>query len=131
MPEIPDGSNFYGCLHTAMPLWQVAELFRTAGWVVGQPDDWDHWVASCPWAELVIESQAPVLVHGPVADVETNAERVLAVLEPAGVALTAECYGPGGELLREWRGGRAEPGAAADRGPTGGFPGSAPPGRGR
>ncbi len=46
---------------------------------------------------------SPILLHGPVADVETNAERVLALLERAGVAFTAECYSPDDELLREWK----------------------------
>jgi len=100
--EVPDTSNFYSSLHTTMSRREVAGLFATAGWEVVEPDDWDHLEVRCPWAELVIESAAPVLVHGPVADVAANADRVLAVLGRAGGAVTAECYGPGGELLREW-----------------------------
>ena len=102
MGEVPDTSNFYSSLHTAMSRREVAGLFAAAGWEVVEPDDWDHLEIRCSWAELVIESAAPTLVHGPVADVAANAGRVLAVLAGAGVPFTAECYGPDGEMLREW-----------------------------
>jgi hypothetical protein len=42
------------------------------------------------------------LLHGPVAEVEANAGRILATLRAAGIGYTAECYGVGGELLQEW-----------------------------
>jgi len=111
MAEVPDSSNFYSSLHTSMSRREVAGLFGAAGWEIREPDDWDHLEVHSPWAELVIESASPILMHGPVADVESNAERVLLVLELAGVAFTAECYGPGGDLLQKWKGGSAEPGA--------------------
>jgi hypothetical protein len=107
MAEVPDSSNFYSSLHTMRSRREIAGLFGAAGWEVREPDDWDHLEVHCPWAELVIESASPILMHGPVADVEANAERVLAVLTGAGVAFTAECYGPDDELLREWRAGIA------------------------
>jgi len=105
MAEVPDASNFYSSLHTTRSRQEVAGLFGAAGWEVWEPDDSDHLEVHCPWAELVIESASPILMHGPVADVPPNAERVLAVLERAWVALTAECYGPDGEPLREWKAG--------------------------
>src|SRR4051812_44556763 len=99
MGEVPDSSNFYSSLLTSMPRREVADLFGADGWEVIAPDDWSHLEVRCPWAELVIESASPILMHGPVADVAANAERVLAVLGRAGVAFTAECYGPDDELL--------------------------------
>jgi len=107
MGTIPDTSNFFSSLHTAKSLREVAGLFGAAGWEVREPDDSDHVEVLCPWAELVIESGAPILMHGPVADVEVNAERILAVLRRADVTVTAECYGVSGKLLREWH--AAEP----------------------
>jgi hypothetical protein len=101
--RFPDTSNFHSTLYTALSRREVAAMFCAAGWKVREPDDWDHLEVHCPWAELVIESASPILMHGPVADVAVNAERLFAVLERAGVTFTAESYGPGGELLREWR----------------------------
>lgn len=116
MADVPDTSNFYSSLQTTLSRREVAGLYGAAGWEVREPDDWDHLEVHCPWAELVIESAAPMLMHGPIADVATNAARILAVLELAGIAYTAECYSPDDELLREWRAGIADPGAVADGG---------------
>src|SRR5689334_5896058 len=98
MAEMPRGSNFFSSLHTALTRQEVAGLYGAVGWEVREPDDSDHLEVHCPWAELVIESESPILLHGPVADVEANAERVLAVLRRARVVFGAECYGPDDEL---------------------------------
>jgi len=45
-------------------------------------------------AELVIESESPILTHGPVADPTARAKDLVAPLRAAGVAFTAECQGP-------------------------------------
>lgn len=64
---------------------------------------WTDYEVVSAFAELVVEAESPILLHGPVDDVESNADRILAPLRAAGVADTAECYGVSGELLREWR----------------------------
>jgi hypothetical protein len=102
MANVPDSSNFYSSLQTALSAEQIAGLFRAQGWQVRETDT-DRFELACPWAKLVVESESPVLLHGPVADVQANAERVLAVLRKAGVAFTAESFDAGGELLREWK----------------------------
>lgn len=94
MAEIPDTSSFYGALHTKLSREQVADLFAAHGWEVRAPDDCDHLEVICPWAELVVGSKSPILLHGPVADVTARAEEVVAPLRAAGVTFTAECYGP-------------------------------------
>ena len=47
-----------------------------------------------------------ILMHGSVADVLNRAEELVSPLRAAGVAFTAECYGPDPDraLLRELRG---------------------------
>jgi hypothetical protein len=102
---VSDISNFYSSLHTAMSRREVAGLFAAAGWEVIEPDDWDHLEVHCPWAELVIEAESPILKHGTVADLPTRAEELVAPLRVAGVSFTAECYGPepDRELLLELR----------------------------
>lgn len=106
MAELPDSSNFFCSLHTAMSRREVAGLFGAAGWEVIEPDDLDCLEVRCPWAELVIEAKSPVLLHGPVADLAARAEELVAPLRAADVSFTAECYGPDPdrELLVELRG---------------------------
>lgn len=69
-----------------------------------EPDDWDHLEIQCQWAELVIESESPILMHGPVADILDRAEQLVAPLRTDRIFFTAECYGPDGELLRKMSG---------------------------
>jgi len=104
--EVPNSSNFFSSLHTSMSRREVAELFGAAGWEVIEPDDLDHLEVRCLWAELVIEAESPILMHGPVADLPARAEELVAPLRAAGVSFTAECYGsePEQALLLELRG---------------------------
>ena len=103
MVELPDTSNFYSSLHTTLSREQVAGLYGALGGRV-RKCSWTDYEVLGPWAELVIEAESPILMHGPVADVLTRAEELVAPLRAAGVSFTAECYGPGGELLRELSG---------------------------
>ncbi len=104
MAELPDAANFFCALDTGLTRKQIARLYGALGWRVRRCAWADYEVAS-DWAELVIEAEAPVLMHGLVADLLARAEELVAPLRAAGVAFTAECYGPdpGRELLRELR----------------------------
>jgi hypothetical protein len=104
MAEVPDTSNFFSSLHTALSLEQVAGLYGALGWRVRRCSWADYEVVS-DWAELVIEAGGPILMHGPVADLPARAEELVAPLRAAGVSFTAECYGPepARELLLELR----------------------------
>ncbi len=105
MAEMPDGSNFYSALDTPLSPEQVAGLYRTLGWQVRKCSWVDYEVIS-DWAELVIEGDGPVLMHGAVADLPARAEELVAPLRAAGISFTAECYGPAPDqqLLLELRG---------------------------
>jgi hypothetical protein len=104
MAEVPDWSNFFSSLHTSLSREQVAGLYAARGWQVRKCSWVDYEVVS-DWAELVIEAESPILMHGPVADVVARAEDLVAPLRAAGVSFTAECYGPepDRELLLELR----------------------------
>lgn len=88
---------------------QVARLYGVLGWKVRKCSWVDYEVIS-DWAELVIEAEAPILMHGPVADLSTRAEELVAPLRAAGITFTAECYGPAPseELLLELQSEAAE-----------------------
>jgi hypothetical protein len=105
MAEVPDGSNFFSALYTRLTPAQVAGLYGALGWRVRKCSWVDYEVIS-DWAELVIDDTSPVLMHGPVAGLPDRAEELVAPLRAAGVAFTAECYGPDPEraLVLELRG---------------------------
>jgi hypothetical protein len=104
MADMPDSSNFFSALDTTMSREQVAGLYGALGWQV-RKCSWVDYEVTCDWAQLVIEAESPILMHGPVADLMARAEELVAPLRAAGVAFTAECYGPepGRELLLELR----------------------------
>jgi hypothetical protein len=104
MAAIPDSSNFNSSLHTTLSRSQVAELYGALGWEVRKCSWVDYEVIS-DWAELVIEAESPILMHGPVADLLSRVEELVAPLRAAGIEFTAECYGPEREheLLLEIR----------------------------
>jgi hypothetical protein len=99
-----DSSDFFSSLDTTLSRKQVADLYGAIGWRVRKCSHRDYEVIS-DWAELVIEAESPILMHGPVANLPARAEELVAPLREAGIAFTAECYGPkpGRELLLELR----------------------------
>jgi len=105
MAEMPEGANFNSTLDTTLSREQVASLYGALGWQV-RNCSWADFEVISDWAELVIEATGPILMHGSVADVLNRAEELVSPLRAAGVAFTAECYGPDPDraLLRELRG---------------------------
>lgn len=103
MAEMPDSSNFFSTLTSKLPRRRIADLFVGQGWRLREPDDKEHLWVLCPWSELIIESMNPTLVHGIIADIVANTERVIAIFEHAGATFTAESYDADGGLLRTWR----------------------------
>ena len=93
MVEIPNRANFFSILNTLLSKNQVAQLYLAIGWRVRKSTWVDYEIAS-DWAELTIEGESPILMDGAVADLPTRAEELVAPLREAGVAFTAECYGP-------------------------------------
>jgi hypothetical protein len=100
MQGFPDESNFFSSLKTGLSRCQVADLYAPLGWRI-RKCSWTDYEIEIAWADLVIEAESPILMHGPVADVLVNADRILAPLRAAGVAYSAECYDEARNLLRE------------------------------
>jgi hypothetical protein len=82
----------------------VAQLYERKGWKVCKASWTDYEILS-DWAELIVESEAPILLHGCVADLPSTADELLSPLREAGINFVAEHYGPppARELLMEWR----------------------------
>jgi hypothetical protein len=102
MGDLPDGSNFYSSLYTKLSKEQVAGLYSPLE-LWSRKCSWFDYEIRGEWAELVIESKDPILMHGPVADVLANADRLLKPLRDAGVKYSAEAYDDEGNLIMEWK----------------------------
>ena len=100
MAELPDQTNFYSSVQTGMQPEEIARLFAPPVWRV-RKCSWTDFDAVSDFAEVVIESTAPVLVHGPVADVTVNAPRVVEPLVAAGLSGSFECYDEAHALILE------------------------------
>ena len=90
-------------LNTNLTQQQVAELFRPHGWLIGK---WS-WTGSeihCAWAQLYLDGEGEILLHGPLADPLTHAEELFAPLRSAGVRYWGEFYGEEHVLLQEFSG---------------------------
>lgn len=114
MSELPETANFYSSLQTRISKQRIAELYRPLAMDVRKCGQ-DEFEISCNWAELVLEADSPILMHGLVADVADNAEKLLAPLKWAAIAYKAECYDEGGDLIREFAWSADQP--ATDEGP--------------
>jgi hypothetical protein len=99
----PDESNLFGSLQTALSRERVAGLFASFGWEA-RKCSWTDYEVVCDFAELVIESENPILIHGPVADLLANLPRIIEPLARAGVAYSLECYDENRGLIYHARG---------------------------
>ena len=100
MAELPDRTNFYSSVRTGMQPEEIARLFTPPVWRV-RKCSWTDFEAVSDFAEVVIESSNPVLVHGPVAEVAVNSLRVVEPLVAGGLSGTFECYDEADLLIVE------------------------------
>ena len=74
----------------------------TKGWRARKMSFVDFEVAN-ESAELVIEGDSPLLIHGPVADVWQNTQFILFVLESLNLDFEGERYSENGTLLEQFK----------------------------
>lgn len=96
--ELPGSDNLYGTLSTRLSKTEVAVLFRRSGWCVRRTSfsDYEVW---CDWAELVIEGEEQILIHGGVRSVETRLKEIGAILTDCEGKYSLEAYDENGFLL--------------------------------
>jgi hypothetical protein len=100
MGELPGRSNFFSTIHTTNSKEIIAALYRTEGWGV-RNDGWADFELETDFAELSLEADNPILMHGLVADILQNIGRVLKPLIAAGESFSAECYDENRNLIFE------------------------------
>jgi hypothetical protein len=110
MAKLPDQTNFYCSVDTHDRPESLARLFAPPDWRV-RKCSWTDYEAHSDFAEVVIESSGPVLVHGPVANVLVNGLRISDLFAAAGFSGTFECYDERHELLFQRRFGNLPGGA--------------------
>ncbi len=82
---------------------EVAELFRSVGWEV-RKWSWTGYEIRCDWAQLYLDGEGEILMHGPITDPLTHSQELFATLEQAGIKYWGEFYGADSELLQEFNG---------------------------
>lgn len=89
MANIPEKPNFFSMIGAGFDRQQIAELYREAGWRV-RKCSWTDYEIESDWAELILEGESPVLLHGSVSDLPSRAEELLAPLRINGVAFATD-----------------------------------------
>lgn len=102
MSQLPESSNFFSSVHHGLTKAEVVALFQRAGWKV-RKCSWTDYEVTCEWAELVIEADNPVLVHGLVANPQENVPRIAGLFDASGASYSAEWYNDSGTLVGEVR----------------------------
>jgi hypothetical protein len=95
---LPEGSTFFATLTTALTKPQIAAHFHAVGWAVRHCAREDLELR-CAWAELVLDGDTDLLLHGPVAEVEQRAPEIIALLVSAQIAVQAEWYDAEGRVV--------------------------------
>lgn len=89
MASIPDKPNFFSTIGVGFTRQQIADLYREAGWQV-RKCAWTDFEIKSDWAELILEGESPVLLHGAVLDFPSRAEELLAPLRASGVTFITD-----------------------------------------
>lgn len=100
-PPIDDRlpNDIYMTLETQLSCAQVNALFSKRGWE-SRMCSWTEHEITTDFAELVIASESPMLIHGGVDSDPASVDKVLAVLDDAEIAYSFEVYDEYSALLR-------------------------------
>ncbi len=96
---IPEFSNVYGLLSTRRSKDWITSCFKKAGWSM-RKCTWTDYEIDSDYAELIIEGDETILMHGAIADFDSNASSVVAILEENGIGYSIEHYDQAGNLLK-------------------------------
>lgn len=102
MPETLDD---YLPHHIYMSLWsdltraEIAAVFSSSGWSSRKCSWTDYEVELTDKAALVIESENPVLVHGPLGSVSEMVPEIRKILDDFGIPYSFEAYDERDEIV--------------------------------
>jgi hypothetical protein len=98
MDNRPARNNFYGTIEGTLDKFKLAASFAADGWSV-RKCSWTDYELTCGVAELILQGDDPMFLHGVVADVLRNVQGIAEVLRNAGASFSLECYGDDSALL--------------------------------
>jgi|JI10StandDraft_1071094.scaffolds.fasta_scaffold807922_3 hypothetical protein len=98
MLNLPESSNFFCSIHSLISKMTIADYFVSQGWQV-RKTTWEDFELGCLWAELVLESHDPVLLHGLL--MADKFDELLALLNELNIAYRSELYDEQGELIAQ------------------------------
>ena len=96
----PEGSNLFGTIQTEKSKSDIAAMFSARGWT-SRKCTWVDFEVACEWAEIVIEGEYPILIHGSVVNVEENWRPIATILKENNVGFSLECYDENKNLIHE------------------------------
>jgi hypothetical protein len=104
MSDIPNALDLCIAIFGGLGRRRVAQLYQRLGWEV-RKSGWTEYEMRSSVAELEVQAESPVLLHGLVwGDLDT-VESVLAPLREARAVFEGECYDGSGKLLKEYKSG--------------------------
>ena len=62
---------------------------------------WTAFEVECDWAEVVIEGEHPILIHGSVVNIEENWRTIANFLKEHNLGFSLECYDENENLIHE------------------------------
>ncbi len=91
-----------GCIHLYMALFTSLSRDEVAS-ILGQyrKSGWESFESRAENMELTIESESPILLHGPIAN-QGAIEKILERLRMAGIRYDGESYDENGEPVCEY-----------------------------
>jgi hypothetical protein len=92
-------ASLYLSLETTLSKENLALLFAPYGWQVRKCTRTDFEII-CDRAELMIEADEPILMHGPVEQAENIVPCLLNILEAASIKYQGELYDDAHNLIR-------------------------------
>ena len=87
--NLPESSNFFCSIDSLISKAEMIDYFVSQGWQV-RKTTWEDFELRCLWAELVLESHDPVLLHGLL--MADKFDELLTLLNELNIAYRSELY---------------------------------------
>lgn len=97
--DVPLPHDIYMTLDTESSCSKINSLFMKAGWS-SRKCSWTDYAITSDFAELVIESSVPLLINGGLDRAPESVDKILSILDAAGVSYSFEVYDEDCGLLR-------------------------------
>ena len=93
---IPNGTNVHGIIYSSLSKEEITKKFSTNGWMIWKAS-WYDWEITNDFADLILEGDKELLIHGPVSPdyFNTLAEK----MKEIGLSFSLELYDENQNLI--------------------------------